>query len=123
VPTGSIPFILACAMLQGGGFGVAWPYAVRTIVANAAPDEQSLAASAAPTLQRIGYAVGAALAGIIANASGFGDGLTTQSARSVAIRLFVAFIPLALLGLAAGIRLAAATTSKRQQVAAADDVA
>lgn len=123
VPIGSIPFVLACAVLQGGGFGVAWPYAVRTIVAGAAPDEQSLAASAAPTLQRIGYAVGAALAGIIANASGFGDGLTVETARSVAVRLFAAFIPLALLGLVAAIRLATAATSKPEQAAAANDAA
>ena len=29
VPSGSIPLILACAMLQGGGFGIAWPFVMR----------------------------------------------------------------------------------------------
>ena len=29
VPAGSIPLILACAVLQGGGFGIAWPFVTR----------------------------------------------------------------------------------------------
>ena len=33
VPAGSIPLILACAVLQGGGFGIAWPFVTRIIVA------------------------------------------------------------------------------------------
>ena len=71
MPLGSIPLILACAMLQGGGFGIAWPFVTRVIVAVADPAESTIASSAVPTMQRIGYAVGAALCGIIANASGF----------------------------------------------------
>ena len=33
MPLGSIPLILACAILQGGGFGIAWPFVTRIIVA------------------------------------------------------------------------------------------
>ena len=61
VPAGSIPLILACAVLQGGGFGIAWPFVTRVIVAAADPAESTIASSAVPTMQRIGYAVGAAL--------------------------------------------------------------
>ena len=35
IPAGSIPLILLCALLQGGGFGVAWPFLTRVIVASA----------------------------------------------------------------------------------------
>ena len=35
VPVGSIPLILFCALLQGGGFGIAWPFVTRIIVASA----------------------------------------------------------------------------------------
>src|SRR5690606_31482693 len=33
VPAGSLPVILACAILQGGGFGIAWPFVIRLVVA------------------------------------------------------------------------------------------
>ena len=98
VPAGSIPLILFCAILQGGGFGIAWPFVTRVIVARAPPAESTIASSAVPTMQRIGYAVGAALCGIIANASGFSGGLSDVAARNVAAWLFLAFIPLGVLG-------------------------
>jgi MFS family permease len=111
VPMGSIPLILFCALLQGGGFGIAWPFVTRLIVASAAPEDRTVASSAVPTLQRIGYAVGAATTGIVANASGFADGLSAATAANVAAWLFLAFIPLGVLGCIAAIRLTAATQS------------
>jgi MFS family permease len=98
VPAGSLPLILFCAILQGGGFGIAWPFVTRVIVARAPPAESTIASSAVPTMQRIGYAVGAALCGIIANASGFSGGLSDAAARNVASWLFLAFVPLGVVG-------------------------
>jgi MFS family permease len=98
IPAGSIPVILACALLQGGGFGIAWPFITRTIVASAPPAESTVASSAVPAMQRIGYAVGAAASGIIANASGFSEGLSGATAEGVASWLFLAFLPLCLVG-------------------------
>jgi MFS family permease len=103
VPAGSIPLILACAVLQGGGFGIAWPFVTRLIVAAAPDAERTIAASAVPTMQRIGYAVGAALCGIVANASGFSGGLSGETAESVAKWLFLAFVPLGVVGCLAAI--------------------
>jgi len=108
VPTGSIPLILVCALLQGGGFGIAWPFVTRIIVASAAPEDRTVASSAVPTLQRIGYAVGAAATGIIANASGFSEGLSPDTAAGVAAWLFLVFIPLGILGCIAAFRLSSA---------------
>ena len=105
MPAGSIPLILACAVLQGGGFGIAWPFVTRVIVAVADPAESTIASSAIPTMQRIGYAVGAALCGIIANASGFSQGLSPETAEGVARWLFLAFLPIAALGCVAAVRL------------------
>ncbi|MEZ2332616.1 MFS transporter [Mesorhizobium sp. RCC_202] len=105
IPNGSIPLILVCALLQGGGFGVAWPFLTRIIVASAAPDEQTIASAAVPTMQRIGYAVGAAIAGIIANASGFSEGLSREAAATVAGWLFLAFLPLGLVGCLAALKI------------------
>ena len=104
VPAGSIPLILGCAELQGGGFGIAWPFVTRVIVAAAPDAERTIASSAVPTMQRIGYAVGAATTGIIANAAGFSEGLSGATAESVARWLFLAFVPLGVIGCLAAIR-------------------
>jgi MFS family permease len=106
VPQGFLPLILASAILQGGGFGIAWPFVARMIVAAAAPAERTIASSAVPTMQRLGYAVGAAIAGIIANAAGFSRGLSPETAQDAASWLFIAFLPLALVGCVAGWRTA-----------------
>ncbi|WP_119392912.1 MFS transporter [Taklimakanibacter lacteus] len=102
VPHGTLPLILASAILQGGGFGIAWPFVTRMIVAAAAPEERTIASSAVPTMQRLGYAVGAAIAGIIANSAGFSQGFTPETAAGAASWLFVAFLPLTLVGCIAG---------------------
>ncbi|RUZ50728.1 MFS transporter, partial [Mesorhizobium sp. M7A.F.Ca.US.007.01.1.1] len=104
IPLGSIPLILICALLQGGGFGIAWPFLTRVIVASAPKSEQTIASAAVPTMQRIGYAVGAALAGIVANASGFSQGLNHDAAANVASWLFLAFVPLGIVGCLAALR-------------------
>ncbi|MGD9913336.1 MAG: MFS transporter, partial [Rhizobiaceae bacterium] len=105
VPMGSIPLILVCALLQGGGFGIAWPFVTRLIVASAPEGERTIASSAVPTLQRIGYAVGAAGIGIVANAGGFAEGLDAHTASGIAAWLFLAFLPVAVLGCLAAVQL------------------
>jgi len=105
VPSGSVPAILLCALLQGGGFGVLWPFASRRIVSAAPEAERPIAASSFSTLQRMGYAIGAALAGIIANANGFSEGFTRQAAEGSSVVIFVAFLPLAFIGCLAAFRL------------------
>lgn len=98
IPNGSVPLILACALLQGGGFGIAWPFVSRMVVAAAIPAESTVASSSVPAMQRLGYAVGAAGAGIIANAFGFSQGLSRETAADVAPWLFLTFLPLCLIG-------------------------
>lgn len=98
IPNGSVPLILFCALLQGGGFGIAWPFVSRMIVAGAAPAESTVASSSVPAMQRLGYAVGAATAGIIANGFGFSQGLSHDTAAAVAPWLFLAFLPLCVIG-------------------------
>jgi MFS family permease len=106
IPAGSIPGIVLFASLQGGGFGILWPFASRQVIEAAPPDEKEITASAFATLQRIGYAIGGAVAGIIANTNGFTDGFTKASAATAAVPLFLYFFPLSLLGVLAALRLA-----------------
>jgi MFS family permease len=104
IPNGSIPGILLFALLQGGGFGILWPFASRRVVESARPNEKELAAAAFSTLQRIGYATGGAIAGIIANANGFAEGFSPQSAMTAAAPLYSYFVPVALFGVVAALR-------------------
>lgn len=106
VPQGSVTALLVFALLQGGGFGLLWPFANRAVVEAAREGEHEITAAAFSTLQRMGYATGGAVAGIIANANGFAGGFSRASAETAAVPLFLYFIPLALLGVAAAFRLA-----------------
>ncbi|TIN69078.1 MAG: MFS transporter [Mesorhizobium sp.] len=116
IPLGSISLILICALLQGGGFGIAWPFLTRVIVASAPEGEQTIASAAVPTMQRIGYAVGAALAGIVANASGFSQGLNHDAAANVASWLFLAFVPLGIVGCLAALRVSRPLGQPREAI-------
>ena len=112
VPSGSIAGILFFATLQGGGFGILWPFANRLVIEAAPAGEKEITASAFSTLQRIGYAIGGATAGIIANANGFSGGFTKESATTAVVPIFLYFIPLAALGCVAAFRLTGALTGK-----------
>lgn len=94
---------------------MSWPFLTRIIVASARGGEQTIASAAVPTMQRIGYAVGAAMAGIIANASGFSDGLNREAAAHVAGWLYLAFVPLGIVGCLAALKMA--LEARRPQLA------
>ncbi|MEZ5923679.1 MAG: MFS transporter [Hyphomicrobiaceae bacterium] len=98
IPAGSLPGILVFAFMQGGGFGMAWPFVNRCVVEAAPVGEKEITAAAFSTLQRMGYATGGAFAGIIANANGFAEGFTRQTAATAAQPLYLSFVPLALIG-------------------------
>ena len=99
VPSGSFAGIVACALLQGLGFGISWPSIVHRTVRFSNPGESTLAAAAPGTVQRIGYSVGAAAAGIAANASGLAEGISTAVARTAGFWVFAGFIPILIVGL------------------------
>ncbi|MEX2296459.1 MAG: hypothetical protein WD715_03520 [Dongiaceae bacterium] len=110
IPVGSMSLIVLAAVMQGGGFGLCWAYVMRRTVASAYEGDRERTAGALPTVQMLGYAVGAAAAGIVANGMGFastGDGGETDRAitENVAVWVFLAFIPLGLGGIAAAWRL------------------
>jgi len=107
MPTGPLWAVAPFALLAGGGFGACWGFVIRRIVESLPEAERERAAAGAPTMQILGYAVGAALCGMIANMSGLDAGTATvAAARTAGFWVFAAFVPLALLGLAAAWRLA-----------------
>jgi len=94
VPTGIMSGIVACALLQGLGFGLCWPAIARRLVRFSMHTERSLASASQTTVQRIGYAVGAAAAGIAANVSGLSDGISIAAAKAAGFWVFAGFIPI-----------------------------
>jgi Na+-driven multidrug efflux pump len=58
-------------------------------------------------MQIIGYALGAALSGIVANLCGLGEGASAEAAGRAAVWVFVAFLPLGGLGIWASRRFTA----------------
>ena len=115
VPAGALGWIIVSAIAHGAGFGLCWPAIAERIIDLAAVKERTLAAGAASTVQRIGYAVGAAATGIIAHASGLSADLTLPVARQVGFWIFAGFAPLLLAALVCAWRFSA-----RDRAATAD---
>jgi MFS family permease len=103
LPQGPVWLIVVLATVQGAGFGSAWTFVLRRATKLAPQSEHNRVASAIPTVHRLGYAIGAAAIGIIANAAGFGEGIDMASARSVGFWIIVACLPFAVLGLLAAV--------------------
>lgn len=101
VPNGPVWLIAVFAALEGGGFGMAWSFILRRTIALADANEVQRISGAIPTIQRLGYALGAAYVGIVANASGLLSMETAVDAASVARWVFVSCVPFAAIGLIA----------------------
>jgi len=99
IPNGPLWLIGVFSALEGGGFGMAWTFILRRVTALAPTSEVHRVAGAMPTVQRLGYALGAAYVGIVVNAAGFLDMEGPGDAASVARILFISSLPLGILGL------------------------
>ncbi|HWA43275.1 MAG TPA: MFS transporter [Hypericibacter adhaerens] len=106
VPHGPIWAIALSAALQGGGFGLAWAFIARRVAAGAIAAERERAAGALPTTQMLSYAIGAALAAIIANSLGLELATPPDRLQTIGFWIFFAFLPLTLPGFRAAWRLA-----------------
>lgn len=94
--------VLAQAVI-GAGFGISWGY-VSQMVMEAAPGvERDRASALLPTLQSAGYAIGAALAGLVANAAGLVDGADALTVRWSVGTVFAAASLVALLAVGAAL--------------------
>ena len=99
VPAGRLAGMVLCALLQGLGFGLCWPSIVHRLARFSDEAERPLAVSSPETMQRIGYAVGAAAVGIAANLSGLAAGISIAAAKTAAFWVFAAFIPVLFLAM------------------------
>lgn len=104
VPTGPLWLIAVLSALEGVGFGLAWGFILRQMTALAPPDETERVAGAIPTVQRLGYAVGAAYVGIVANAAGFTEAADSDAVAATARAIFLFCLPFIAIGLIAASR-------------------
>jgi len=96
------PLIFAVLLLNGG-FGMMWGFIIKRIIAAAAPADKDRTSSLLPITQQTGFALGAALSGLIANRLGISEipdlaATRLENLRQIAFWLFAGFVPLACLG-------------------------
>lgn len=101
LPYGPIWSMLPCLLGLGAGFGAFWAFVLKRVVAAAPTGEREKASSALPTAQLIGYAIGAALTGLIANMAGLTATPDAETLERTASWIFIGFLPV----LAAGVLL------------------
>jgi hypothetical protein len=106
IPRGPVWALGFWTAVQGAGFGICWAFLLRRIVAAVPPSDADRASAAVPTTQMIGYAIGSAVCGMVANALGLHDGATPDTVRIVAFWVFATFFPLAGLGALSAWRIA-----------------
>lgn len=83
---GTIWLLIVAIALLGGGIGQCWPFVAHSIMQGAKAGDEVVAASTVPTVQQMGFALGAAIAGVVANACGLsGAGADDGMIRAAAL--------------------------------------
>jgi MFS family permease len=98
LPKGPVWAIAVIVIFSNGGFGMMWGFIIKRIIGAASTAEKDRAASLLPITQQTGFALGAALSGLIANSLGVSEAMSDEGLRTVAFWLFAGFIPVALIG-------------------------
>ncbi len=98
--------VAVSGLTVGAGFGLAWSLLTQRIVGALPASDRTLGASAIPTTQLMGGALGAAAAGALANMLGLSRDFTAHEAMASAPMLFGAFLPFIAAGVVASLRVA-----------------
>jgi MFS family permease len=101
-PVAALPLPIAAI---GTGIGACWAFIAQRIMRGAKPGEESIAASSVPTIQQAGIAFGAAVSGLVANASGLSDPMPAAAILRAAFWVPAAFVVAPLAAVAIGTRL------------------
>ena len=98
LPHGPIWLIMVIAFIGNSGFGMMWGFIIRRIIGAAAPGEKDRTSSILPTTQQLGFALGSAFCGVIANGLGLSEDASRETVQHITFWLFAGMIPLAALG-------------------------
>ena len=104
-PSGPIAGLLLGIALVGLGIGMCWAFVAQRVMGGAAREEATIAASAMPTVQQVGLALGGAAAGLVANVAGLSAGDAGGIAQA-AFWVPASFTCAALVATGMGLRLA-----------------
>jgi len=92
IPPGAQMLLCGLALAgAGAGVGIGWPHLLTRVLSLALPVEGGMASAAITTVQLYGMAIGAAIAGLVANAAGLIHPGGTAGAQSAAVWLFASF--------------------------------
>ena len=105
MPLRPVPLAFPAIALVGAGIGSCWAFTAQRIMTGARSGEEDLAASAVATVQQTGFALGAAAAGLVANAAGLSSGLSRSAVVSAAFWVPTSFVLAALAATIMGTRL------------------
>ena len=105
---GPIAGLLTAILVVGLGIGMCWAFVAQRVMGGAAREEATIAASAMPTVQQVGLALGGAAAGLVANMAGLSGGDAAGIAQA-AFWVPASFTCAALLAGVTGARLALLT--------------
>jgi MFS family permease len=97
--------LLPAIVALGMGIGQCWPLVAHRIMSGARARDEVVAASSVPTVQQTGFALGAALAGMVANASGFSAEAADERMMQVAFWVPASFVVPAVIACLASLRL------------------
>lgn len=109
---GPVPLLYLSIFGIGVGIGVSWSFVAQRIMSGARKGEETVAASSVPTMQQMGFALGAALSGLAANSAGFAVGLSHEAMARVAFVVPVCFSVSAAIACAVALRLNALGESR-----------
>lgn len=107
MPLRPAPLVFPAIALTGGGIGACWAFIAHRVMSGARAGEGDIAASSVVTVQQAGFALGAALAGLVANAAGLSTGLSRSDVASAAFWVPTSFVLAAIAAMVMGIRLSA----------------
>lgn len=102
---GPVAALIIPIALIGIGIGSAWAFVLQRVMSGAKSGEENIAAASAATVQQAGIALGAALAGLVANASGLDSGLDPGSVLRASLWVPLALVAAPLAASAIGVRL------------------
>ncbi|MDY0872992.1 MFS transporter [Dongia rigui] len=105
-----LTLVAAALALVGIGFGISHSFINQRIMAAAPEGQEDATATAIPTLECLGGAIGAAASGLVGNAAGFGGSLTPEVVQMGSIGVFGGGALIVLIGVvAAGLFLRSAS--------------
>jgi len=102
---GPVSSLILPIVLIGAGIGAAWAFVLQRVMNGAKGGEENIAAASAATVQQAGIALGAAIAALIANASGLDNSLDPGSVLRASLWVPLALVVAPLAACAIGVRL------------------